>query len=631
MISLPLQFALLLTLGGVCQWLGWRLRLPAILFLLCTGIVLGPVAGVLNPDKLLGDLLFPFVSMGVAIVLFEGSLTLRFAEIKGVSNFIRNLTSIGAIVTWLGMAGLAYLLVDLSIEVALLFGALVAVTGPTVVVPMLRSIKTTPKVANVLRWEGIIVDPIGAILAVLVFEFILTGYQSQSALAFVKLLSIGVLLGAVGALALGYVLRHHLLPEYLRNYFALALVLLVFTLSNQFEHESGLVAVTVMGMTLANLRNINIEEILSFKEHLTVLTVSMLFILLAARTDFGLMAQLGFSALVLLLAAQFVIRPLSVWLSSFGTDLKWNELALISFVSPRGIVAAAISSLFALRLEEKGIPGAELLVPLTFTIIIGTVLLQSATAAKVAQRLELSQAEKEGVLIVGANSVSIAVAEALKNQNIDVLIADDHWVSINEARMKGLPTYFGSVLSEHADLYMDISGMDRMFLMSRRPEFNTLVYSRYRPNFGERKIFSLSLTVDSKEPSNDIRKTISQLDVRPLFGKDLSWTKMASIIAKGGVIKVTKLSETFTLDTFEQQWQGQAQKLFALSPQRKLMVCSGDTRLDIGPGWSLGYLVSPDQIAALEAAKQAESTSGITANTIVTPKEPNVCKSTPTN
>ena len=311
-IDLALQIALLLTLGVVCQWVAWRMRLPAILPLLLSGLLLGPWLGVLDPDALLGDLLFPVISLGVAIILFEGSLT----------GIIRNLTSVGVAVTWGVMSAAAHFLVGLDWQLSLLFGALVSVTGPTVIMPMLRSIQPTARVANILRWEGILVDPIGAVLAVLIFELLVTGQRSESLLEFGKVVVLGSVWGVAGGAVLGQVLKRHLMPDYLENYAGLAFVLLVFSASNALGQESGLVAVTMMGLVMANMKDLDIEELLSFKEHLTVVMISMLFIVLAARLDMDQVGGIVVPALLVLAVALFVARPLSVLLSSIGTEAR---------------------------------------------------------------------------------------------------------------------------------------------------------------------------------------------------------------------------------------------------------------------------------------------------------------------
>lgn len=586
--SLTFQLVIILLLGMFCQWLGWRLKLPAILFLLLTGILLGPVSGLWNPDEIFGELLFPFVSLGVAIILFEGSLTLRFSEIRGVGRVIRNLTSIGMLITWWVMALAAYWLVDLSVGMSLLFGALVSVTGPTVIVPMIRSLRTTERIGNILRWEGIIVDPIGALLAVLVYEWILTGHRSESIQAFIAIVVVGVVAGIVGALFLYQVLKRHWLPEYLTNYFSLALVLLVFTLSNELAHESGLVAVTVMGMALANMKGISLASILDFKEHLTVLLISLLFIVLAARMNLDSVLQLGWMALALLAVAQFVVRPLAVWLSSMGSELSWQEKSLLSWIAPRGIVAAAISALFALKLSDAGVANADILVSLTFVLIIGTVVFQSATARFLAKALGLSMAGQQGVLIQGANRVSIAIADALTKQGFSVLLVDDNRLSVSDARMAGLRTWYGNLLSERADLYLDLSGLTHLLLMSRNADRNALIYTQYRPDFEANRIYALSPTTDT---TSEQKQMVAELTARALFGDDVSWNKLASLLAQGAEIRVTKLTEGFTYQNYLEHWKNKVIPLFAISPDHHLCIYSSDNKFQPETDWMIGGLV----------------------------------------
>lgn len=589
-ISIPLQVSLLLVLGMLSQWLGWRLRLPAILFLLMVGMLLGPMLGWLNPDVLLGHLLFPIVSMGVAIILFEGSLTLKFSEVKGVTSYIRNLTTLGALITWGVMTVGGHYLADLDWQIAFLFGALVSVTGPTVIVPMLRSMKTTTRISNVLRWEGIIIDPIGAMLAVLVYVFITTsGSQSQIALAFIELIAVGLVLGFAGGWVLGRALKNHWVPDYLTNLFSLTMVLLVFSASNQLAHESGLVAVTVMGIYLANLKDVNTHSILDFKEHLTVLLISMLFILLAARMNFDLLFSLSWTAILLIVVAQFIARPLSVYASAFGTKMTVKELALLSWISPRGIVAAAISALFAIRLSEQGVQGAEALVPLVFILIIGTVVFQSATANYVARKLDLSLVGTQGALIVGANKVSLMVAEALKKQDYRVVVADESRVAIKEARMLGLDTFYGNILSENAELHLDISPLNMMLLMGRRTEVNPLYYTNYRPDFGPKNIYALNMVPNAQVSEGN--KLGVDMESRILFSDEITWPKLSSLISKGAEIRFTNITETFTFEDYQARWGKNAIPMFAISPKHELQVFADDAQPQLGEGWQIGAMV----------------------------------------
>ena len=583
-IDIALQFALLLSLGLACQWLAWRMRVPAILPLLLTGMLLGPGLGLLNPDALLGDLLFPFISLGVAIVLFEGSLTLRFSDIRTVSRGVRNLTSIGVLVTCGVMSAAAHFIMGFDWGLSLLFGALVSVTGPTVVVPMLRTIRPTARVANVLRWEGILVDPIGAVLAVLIFEYLLTGQESESLLEFGKVIALGSIWGLAGGLVLGAVLKRHLLPDYLKNYAGLAFVLLVFTTSNSLGHESGLIAVTVMGLVMANTKGLDIEELLSFKEHLTVVLISMLFIILAARVDFDQVAGIALPGLLVLAVALFVARPLSVALSGLGTSFTLREMALLSWIAPRGIVAAAISALFAIKLEGK-VQGVELIVPLTFVVIVGTVVIYSLTAGTVARWLGLSSRGEQGVLITAANPAALLLGEALHENGIEVMVVDSNPAGLHEARMRGMETFFGNPLSEHADRHLDLGSYNWLWAMSPNAEANAMVCARLRPEFDPRRVFSVRTS--GPEESDERRGVVTGLRTNSLFGPGENWAKLVGLAATGARPKSTPLTEEYGWEDFKRDQGEQALPLFALDEENRLRVFGDASELKPGPGWTV--------------------------------------------
>lgn len=552
----------------VCQWFAWWVKLPAILFLLLAGIVAGPVTGWLDPEAVFGDLLFPMVSLAVAVILFEGSLTLRFSEIKGLETVVRRLVTTGLGVTWMITTLAVHFIVGLDWGLALLFGAVTVVTGPTVIVPMLRTVRPNARLSNILRWEGIMIDPIGALLAVLVFEFIVSSHPgaaySHTLITFGKILGIGILLGAAAGYFLGIVLRRHWLPDYLHNVATLTLVFGVFAASNLVQEESGLLTVTVMGLWLANMKNVSVDNIIDFKESLSVLLISGLFIILAARVDLADVQLLAWTALGVLAIIQFVARPAKVLVSTFQSTLTWRERALLAWIAPRGIVAAAVAALFAIRLEEQGWEGAQLLVPLTFMVIIGTVVLQSATARPLARALGVAEPEPKGYLIVGANPVARALAKALKEKGIRILLADSNWDNIRAARMDGLQTYYGNVVSEHADRHLDLVGIGRLLAMSPRKELNALACMRYRGELGEANVFSLAPSRDSDKDQRQSRDTAQQC-ARTLFNKEITYARLASLLGQGGEIRETRLTQSFTYEDYRKQYQGRAVELFAVS------------------------------------------------------------------
>ncbi|NJN45363.1 MAG: sodium:proton antiporter [Candidatus Competibacteraceae bacterium] len=589
---LALLIALIGLLGISAQWLAWRLQVPAIVFLLLIGLVAGPVTGLIQPNELFGELLFPLVSLGVAVILFEGSLTLKLEEIKGHGNVVTHLVTIGVFMTWLSTGAITWWLLDISAEIAFLFGAVVTVTGPTVIVPLLRSVRPVASVANILRWEGILIDPIGALLAVLVFEFIVTGQQEgHTVWIFAKALLIGGGAGVGGALLLAHALRRHMLPEYLHNVATLVWVLSVFTVANTLQHESGLLAVTVMGMLLANLRQVQTDEILGFKESLSLLIISMLFIVLAARVELYQLLSLGSNALLILAALMLLVRPLVVGLSSIGAGLNWREKALLAWIGPRGIVAAAVSAVFALQLESEGYPEAPLLVSLTFMVIMGTVVIQSATARPMACWLRIAEPEPRGLLIVGGNRVAQAIATALAEQGLHVLLADNDWQHMRAARMKNLATYFGHIVSQHADQHLDLIGIGRLLALSRQPSLNALACVRYRTEFGSGNVFFLTAPEEETAVRPEKRSVTLRFNGRRLFGVEVTFNRLATLLEEGAEIRATPLTDTFNFDAYRQRYGGDAIPLFALDDKDQLHIFTDDQTLSPNPGWRVIGLI----------------------------------------
>ncbi len=580
-------------IGIICQWVAWRVKMPAILFLLLAGVVAGPGLGLLDSDALFGDLLFPFISLSVAVILFEGSLTLQYHQIVKLKRVVQSLISVGVLITWLITATVTRFALDFPWGLALLFGAITVVTGPTVIIPMLRTIRPKASVANILRWEGIVIDPIGATLAVLVYEFILAGSDGNAVghtiMAFGILVGLGLCLGSITGYLYGLILRNHWLPEYLHNVATLGVVFMVFALSNHLQHESGLLTVTVMGIWLANMKGVSVEEILDFKESLSVLLITVLFIILAARIDFHMLMTLGWRAIFVFLAIQFLARPLSVMLAALGSSLTWPERHLLAWIAPRGIVAAAISALFAIKLEAAGFTQAGMLVPLTFVVIIGTVVLQSATAGPIATWLGVSEPDPKGILIIGANNISIAIATQLNQEGFNCLLVDSSWNKISNARMKGLNTYFGEPVSEHAERNLDLIGIGKMIALSSRGSLNTLACMHYRMELGYTSVFALQ----SSESGDvtDARKTYSSRSGYLLFGTDITYSSLVGLFSKGWVLSKTGLTETFGYDDYLRLYSGGIVPMFAITPKGQLQVFTTDKAMVPLAGWSVISLV----------------------------------------
>ncbi|EJG1032306.1 sodium:proton antiporter [Vibrio parahaemolyticus] len=569
--------ALVLSAVGViglgCQWLAWRLRLPAILFLLLAGLIVGPFMQWLKPDEILGNLLFPLVSLAVAVILFEGSLTLNFKEIRGVSGSVWSIVSIGAIISWAATSVATHYFLGFTWELAMLFGSLTVVTGPTVIVPLLRTVRPNSTLANILRWEGILIDPLGALFVVMVYEFIVSHSAVNSMEVFGTIIAVGVILGVASGAAVAMVLRRAWLPEYLQPFAVLMVVLGVFSVSNHIESEAGLLTVTVMGMWLANAKDINIQQILHFKEHLTILLITGLFIFLAARISLDDFAALGSGALLLFVFMQLVSRPLSIFLSTMRSNLNLKDKLFLSWVAPRGIVAASISSLFAIKLTEYGVDGASLLVPMTFMVIIGTVVLQSATARPMAIALGVAEPAPRGFLLIGANRVAREIGQALARYDRRVLMTDSNWEYISQVRMMGLDYYYGNPISSHADDNLNMIGIGQVVALTPDQHFNIMACMQFVDEFGEDKVHCLQ-KVKTNGNGSEKHSVAQEYHGKLLMGGNVSYTQLASLLSRGAEIKHTKLSENFTYqDYLEHHKTNLVIPLFNVEDKGKIQFC----------------------------------------------------------
>ena len=519
----------IIILGILAQWIAWRIRVPAILPLIIIGLLVGPLSTFFTDDhqKFLepiyqedtgeglfpGEYLFYFVSLAIGIILFEGGLTLKRKEIAGVGPAILKLITIGSIVTFLGAGLASHFIMGLSWPISFLFAGLIIVTGPTVIAPILQNIPLNRNVATVLKWEGILIDPIGALVAVLVYEFILSaekglGFTSHAMISFFQIILIGLALGSIAAYALYQLIKNDLIPHYLLNVFTLAYVLGVFVFSHVIAHESGLLSAVVMGMVLGNLDVPKLKDILSFKESLSVLLISILFILLAANInmeDLDLILS-DWRSLALFGLVALVLRPLGVFLSTRGSELYFREKLFISWVGPRGIVAAGIASLFGITLTRLGTPGAQYITPLVFMIVLGTVLLNATTARLVARLLKVTMDVSEGILIIGSNMASRIIGKYLQNNQRHVVLVDNNQSSVKRAQEDGLEAFMVNIYTDDLSEHFELLDMGYMIAMTSSHDVNQHAVRQYQKIFGEHGAFRLITQDELKIPRDDLQE-----------------------------------------------------------------------------------------------------------------------------
>lgn len=596
-----LELAGILVLGVFAQWLAWRIKQPAILPLIIIGLLVGPISTFItsNGKKLLdgdsifsGDLLFSFVSISVGVILFEGGLTLRFKELKSQAGTVRNLLIFGMIGTFI-MGGIAaHYIMGLGWRMSFLFGALIIVSGPTVVLPILRNVKPNAKINTVLKWEGILIDPFGALVAVLVYEVIQSGHPGRSYTfdmlkEFFITISSGAMAGAASAGILWYLLRKNQLPKYLRNVFTLGLVILTFSFAEFIHKEAGLMATTVMGIILANTKLDEIKKILSFKEDVVLILISVLFILLSSRINVAEISTLGWQSIILFLVVILVIRPVCVFLGTLNSDLNWRERLFIGWIAPRGIVAAAVASLFSLQLtSQENIHNVEreeayLLLPLTFLIIVGTVVIQGSSAKWFAGKLKVLRKVPNGLLLVGANELAREVALALKEHNVEVVLADTSLTHINDAKSLGLNTYEGNILADQVFEEIDLSMVGKLLALTSNSGINTSACRWFEQELGEENVYRLITKTEVENPSLPLPRNV--------------WTNtrndyiaLIQEIRAGGLKEKTLNSNNEYAD-LKKEMDNKLIPLFQLTADGKLNLMSGFS-IDFNKGDLLLYI-----------------------------------------
>ena len=521
-----LELAGIIILGILAQWFAWKFKIPAILPLILIGLLVGPIAAaylsddgakwiepIWNGTKGLfpGDSLYYFVSLAISIILFEGGLTLKRSEIKNVGPVITKLITLGSTVTFFGAGIVAHLTFDLSWELSFLFSGLIIVTGPTVITPILRNIPLKKDISTVLKWEGILIDPIGALVAVLVFEFISVGggggFTKTALMEFGKILLFGTSFGFTFAHALAFAINKKLIPHYLLNVVSLSAVLLVFVLSEMFAHESGLLAVVVMGMVLGNGKLNNLKELLYFKESLSILLISMLFILLSANINIeDLMLLYTWKTGALFAIVVFIIRPLAVFLSTHKSDLKLNEKLFISWVGPRGIVAAGIASLFGSKLIKQGVEGAEYITPLVFMIVLGTVLLNATTARMFAKMVGVFLKKSDAILFVGASNPTRLIANYLMKKGKRVILIDSNKNFIEQATNDGLEALKVDIYDDDLTNNIELNDVGYLIALTGSDMVNKYAIDSFSKTFGEHGSYKLASSKEILEATAEERK-----------------------------------------------------------------------------------------------------------------------------
>ncbi|KWV94758.1 sodium:proton antiporter [Erythrobacter sp. AP23] len=602
-----LVIAMVGMLGIGAQWLAWRTGWPAIVLMLAAGFLAGPVLGLFDPEHAFGELLDPMIAIGVALILFEGGLSLDFRELRHAGDGVWRLVLLGGPIAWVLGAFAAHSIGGLEWPVAILFAGILVVTGPTVVMPLLRqsSVKTRP--AAILKWEAIVNDPIGALFAVVSYEYFRKVAEAPGSglIEVVPPLVIAAivagLIGYVAAAAIAWAFPRGAIPEYLKVPVLLTSVIVVFVLSNQIEHEAGLVAVTVMGVALANMNITSLRSIHPFKQNIAVLLIAGIFILLSASLEFEELAYLNWNFGLFLLALLFLVRPATILLSLLGSSVPWNERLFLAWIAPRGIVLVAISGLFALRLEDIGYDGTAL-IGLSFAVVVVTIVAHGFTIDLVARLLNLKGSNRPGVLIVGSTPWTISLALMMKELKSPVMVVDSSWQRLALARQKGLPFYHGEILNEATEHNLDLTPYSVLVAATENEAYNALVCNEFAYEIGRDTVFQLGDAVDD----DDRHALPSSIRGRALFDSGFGVEDVNERLARGWVFRKTKLSEEFDFEAAQERLPDAASMLLLVRENGTLRFFTHAARPEPRAGDIVVSFAPPQERTAQDAAAKRD-------------------------
>ena len=586
--SLIVKLALIGILGIGAQWIAWRINKPAIALMLIAGIIAGPVTGLIDPQRDFGALQQPIIKLAVAVILFEGGLSLNFRELRHAGSAVLRLVLIGVPVGWFLGTMTVHYAAGLPLGISALFGGILVVTGPTVIGPMLRTLRVPNRVRDTLKWEGIVNDPIGALLAVAIFAYITYIGPDRDAVAITFDVAAATLaaggLGALLGFAMTSAFRRGLIPEYLKAPVVLVAVIAGFVAADLIKHETGLITVTLMGVVMANRQTQSTAALKHFKEDLAVLLISGVFIILSATLDWGVIGQFQARFVVFLLLLLFVVRPLTVFVSLSFSSMPWRERVFIAWIAPRGIVAIAVTGLFALRLQDFGMRGADTLVPLAFAVVIATIFAHGFSATWLARRLGIHKGKGDGVLLIGANPFTTALGVALRDLGLGITVADTAKFALRAVRKKELSVFNGDILDEATQDSIDMAQFQQVIAATDSDSYNALVCADLRPEMGTDKLTQTGL--------DEVRLTRGR--GRVLLTEGPTIDELQTRITAGWAFAKTKLTDVYGYDQYRDRLADRGLSVAVLKPDNRLLLFSTTARPTVESGDTIVSFVPPD-------------------------------------
>lgn len=592
--SLLFDLMLVVLIGILSQWIAWRFRMPAIVVMSVAGLLVGPILGIINPQESMGELFSPIITFAVALILFEGSLNLDFREIRGFNKPVLRIVTVGAFIAWIAGSLAAHYVAGLSLPVAFIIGGLFIVTGPTVIMPLLRQAKLKPRPAAILKWEGIVVDPFGALLAVFAFEsirFINNEVTLKAFLLFFAASLFAVIVGCGIAWILGKSFERGGVPEFLKSPVLFAVVIFTFVLTDEIMQQTGLLAVTAMGMTMANMRLSSLADIRHFKENITVLLISGIFVMLTASLSSQvLLAIFNWNIILFVVAMLFIVRPLSIWVSTIGTELTAREKTLIGWIAPRGIVALTVSGYFATILQEHGYKDADILIALTFALVFATVIIHGFTIGPLAKKLNLTTTDESGVLIVGGSRFAAELAKSVKETGNKVRIIDRNWASLAQARKYEIDVHIGNILTEQHNYELDLTPYRFMLAMTRSDQYNAHVCEDFIPNLGREHLYQTDVHMNEEKST-----PLGTVGGYTLFTPAISIRGLEDRIKSGHVIRKTLITKQYSYTQYLRERDDKSILLYILRADKSIEFFSPEVELQAQAGDAVITLSTPSK------------------------------------
>lgn len=598
-MDITISLTLIIALSLISQWIALRVGWPPILLYLLLGLGLGPIYGVVQPDVLLGDLLFPFVQLSVAIILFDGGLHLKFDQLGTLKSLVFRLCTIGAVTNAVICASLAHYILGFPWVLSFVVGAMLIVTGPTVIAPMLRQLRLNHNLSNALKWEGIVTDPYAAIVGVFFVNAIMYPEKTASITHLVGhivgCIGLGIIVGLLAAYILLKLIEKEAIPVAVEVPITMVFVLVTFVLCNYYQHESGLVAVTAMGMRMANQDRVNVSKIIIFKSELQIILIPILFTLLAARLQWSEISQINIEMAVFLMATIFVARPIAIAIATAAQGIPFKEKVFLAFFAPRGIVSVAVTSLFALELSRVNYPYSNAFLSTMILTILGTVVIYSLLSQVMTRLMDVRETDPNGVLIVGSNVFSRQLALLLEKFNVPVTLMDTDRQHVLEARMEDLEVRHVREISQGLVKQFDFRNKGILLAMTNSGAVNQLVCSIFKDQFSDGRRFSL----ECSRPSIFGPESLKDRAGFTLFQEGVQYEYLVAHLEAGAQLKATRITKEFPVEKFIEKFSQEAIPLFKMMDNHRLDPVSRQNDALEGYDYTLISLILSNEITPI--------------------------------